>query len=71
MRCPEKHCQSDNITTKPKSVTPGFYPDYQCNSCGFRWIEKKGFGLRDLHEAVKEVQNVGKSDFSRAGRREP
>jgi hypothetical protein len=84
MRCPENHCQSEDITHKPVSRTPGFFPDYECNRCGFRWIERgeaviNGRArprLYELHDAMKEYRarsgTTGehhRSELTVAGRR--
>ena len=70
MKCPEKWCQSEDIRYKPASTTKGFHPDFECRKCGFRWIETKGFGLRDLHEAVKETRSMigGENSLTRPKR---
>lgn len=62
-QCKIAWCKSENIAYvrgKP-SRTRGFHPDYECQKCGFRWIElRAGGGLRELHEAVKEFR--GRTD---------
>lgn len=86
MQCITPYCKNSHVVSRAGAVsrTPGFHPDYECLTCGARWLDTAAqfFGprrnLRDLHEAVKEYRassgDIGTHTAGvsgRAGRRAP
>ena len=80
-KCITPYCHDSTIIRPTTTRTPGFFPDFECLSCGARWVDgpdnwNKRKSLRDLYDAVKDFRMMsgdtdGHSVGSRSGRREP
>jgi hypothetical protein len=82
-RCITPYCHNSDIVHPLHTRTPGFYPDYECRTCGARWIDR-GQGLwsgkatlAELDSAMREYRSTSGGEATikgtksgRAGRRE-